>query len=397
MPKLTDKIVKALKPPAKGYALRWDSDVHGFGVRVTAAGSKSFILNYRTHANRIRRLTIAEYPAYSTEVAREVAKEHRHTIDNGGDPLADRKAVREAPTFKDLADAYVEEHLPKKRASSAKTDEDALTKVLLPVLGNLKVADITHDDIDGIHRRITKRGKRYRANRIVALLSKMFALAIKKRWLSDNPAKGIERNQEQKRARYLSVLELDQLSEALAAHPDQRTADAIRLLLFTGARRGEVLSMTWDQIDFETGKWTKPGASTKQKTEHVVPLSAPALQLLAKMRETSDSKYVFPGRGGVGHRTDLKKPWPAICKAAGISGLQVHDLRHSHASMLAGAGYSLPVIGALLGHTQPSTTARYAHLADDRLRKATETVGAIIEGAGTPGAEVVKMREGKLR
>ena len=395
MPKLTDKTVKALRPPARGYALRWDSDVHGFGVRVTAGGSKSFILNYRTHANRIRRLTIAEYPAYSTEVAREVAKKHRHTIDNGGDPLADRKAVREAPTFKDLADAYVEEHLPKKRASSAKTDEDALTKVLLPVLGNLKVADITHDDIDGIHRRITKRGKPYRANRIVALLSKMFALAIKKRWLTDNPAKGIERNQEQKRARYLSVLELDQLSEALAAHPDQRTADAIRLLLFTGARRGEVLSITWDQINFETGKWTKPGASTKQKTEHVVPLSAPALQLLAKMRETSDSKYVFPGRGGVGHRTDLKKPWPAICKAAGISGLRVHDLRHSHASMLAGAGYSLPVIGALLGHTQPSTTARYAHLADDPLRKATETVGAIIEGAGTPGAEVVDIRERK--
>ena len=113
-------------------------------------------------------------------------------------------------------------------------------------------------------------------------------------------------------------------------------AAAVKLLMLTGARRGEVLSMTWDQVDFETGKWTKPGASTKQKTEHVVPLSAPALQLLAKMRETSDSKYVFPGRGGVGHRTDLKKPWPAICKAAGISGLRVHDLRHSHASMLAG-------------------------------------------------------------
>ena len=90
-----------------------------------------------------------------------------------------------------------------------------------------------------------------------------------------------------------------------------------------------------------------------------------------------------------------EKPWPAICKAAGISGLRVHDLRHSHASMLAGAGYSLPVIGALLGHTQPSTTARYAHLADDPLRKATETVGAIIEGAGTPGAEVVDIRERK--
>jgi integrase len=391
MPKLTDKIVKGLRPPAKGYALRWDSDVHGFGVRITAAGHVAFILNYRTRANRIRRLTIGEYPAYSTEVARDVAKEHRHTIDGGGDPLADRKAVREAPTFKNLADAYVEEHLPKKRASSAKTDKDAIDKVLLPALGVIKVVDVTFDNINGIHRRITKRGKPYRANRIVALLSKMFALAIKKRWRADNPAKGIERNQEMKRARYLSVVELDRLSKALAAYPDQHTGNAFRLLLLTGARRGEVLSMTWDQIDFENEKWAKPGATTKQKTEHVVPLSAPALQLLAKMQETSDSKYVFPGRGGVGHRADLKKPWPVICRAAGISGLRVHDLRHSHASMLAGAGYSLPVIGALLGHTQPSTTARYAHLADDPLRKATETVGAIVEGAGKAGAEVLEL------
>jgi integrase len=401
MPKLTDRTVKALKPPAittrisqdgKSYRagkIHWDSDVRGFGCRVTSSGAKSFVLLYRTHTGRLRQITIGKYPAYSTEVARKVAKEHLHIIGKGGDPAADRKAVREAPTFTDLAAFYVDRHWPTKRASSAKIDQQTIDTELLPVLGRRKVSEISFDDIDGIHRKITKRAP-YRANRVVALLSKMFSLAIKKGWRADNPAKGIERNQESKRARYLSNEELIRLTEALAAYPDQHVANAFRLALLTGARRGEILGLTWDQIDFETGTWTKPGATTKQKTEHVVPLSAPALQLLVKMRETSSSKYAFPGRGG-GHRADLKKPWPVICKAAGITGLRVHDLRHGYASFLVSAGLSLPIIGALLGHSQPGTTARYAHLHDDPLRKATETVGAIIEGAGKAGAKVVKL------
>jgi integrase len=162
----------------------------------------------------------------------------------------------------------------------------------------------------------------------------------------------------------------------------------------TGARSGEVLGARWDQFDLEAGTWTKPGATTKQKTEHIVPLSAPARQLLSEQFATKSrgEVYVFPGRGGVGHRVDLKKPWPAICKAAGIKGLRVHDLRHSYASFLASGGQSLQVIGALLGHTQPSTTARYAHLFDDPLRAATETVGAIV--SGVPKADIVPINKG---
>ena len=392
MAKLTERTIKSPTRPAEGYTILWDDEVKGFGVRTTANGAVAFIFNYRTRGGRLRRLTIGDTSEYSVETARKVAKRHRHVVDEGGDPLADRRAERGAPDFKDLADEYINKHLPKKRPSSRKIDEQTLEKVLLPVLGPLKVTEITFDDIDGIHHKISKRAP-YRANRVVALLSKMFSLAIKKRWRGDNPAKGIERNQESKRARYLSNDELSRLTEALAAYPDQHTADAIRLLLLTGARRGEVLSLKWDQIDFEAGTWTKPGATTKQKTEHVVPLSAPALQLLAKMRECSRSDYAFPNRDGSGHRVDLKKPWQAICKAANITGLRVHDLRHSYASFLVSAGLSLPVIGALLGHTQPGTTARYAHLHDDPLRKATERVGAIIEGAGKAGAQVVKLRE----
>ena len=151
--------------------------------------------------------------------------------------------------------------------------------------------------------------------------------------------------------------------------------------------------MRWDQLDLEAGVWTKPGSMTKQKTEHRVPLSAPARQLLVALREATDegAEYVFPGPGATGHRVALKNNWAAICKAARISDARMHDLRHTYASVLASAGLSLPVIGALLGHSQPATTARYSHLFDDPLRAATERAGAIV--TGSKSAEVIALRK----
>jgi integrase len=173
----------------------------------------------------------------------------------------------------------------------------------------------------------------------------------------------------------------------------QQAANIFRLLLLTGARRGEVLSAKWADLDLAAGVWVKPGATTKQKTLHRVPLSAPARQLLADLhRGRGRSEYVFPGRLS-GHRVELKGNWAAIRKATKLNDLHIHDLRHSYASQLVSAGFSLPSIGALLGHTQPATTHRYAHLQDDPLRAATERVGAII--AGKPDAEVVALERVK--
>jgi integrase len=240
-------------------------------------------------------------------------------------------------------------------------------------------AEVRKSDINALHRDLTKAGKPVRANRVLALLSTMFNLAIDEGWLHDNPCKKVKKNPETPRERYLSSDELVRLLDALAAHPDQNEANAVRLLLLTGARRGEVLSMQWDHIDFEKRTWTKPSHHTKQKKLHHVPLSAPALQLLAEMASTptndslpSSSDYVFPGPGKNGHRVDLKKPWASICQAADIEGLRLHDLRHSYASLLVAGGASLPIIGKLLGHTQAATTQRYAHLDVDPLREITE-------------------------
>jgi integrase len=185
----------------------------------------------------------------------------------------------------------------------------------------------------------------------------------------------LHRNPEPKRTRYLSGEELQRLTAVLADHPNRQSANVIRLLLLTGARRGELLNATWDQFDLEGGIWIKPSAHTKQKKEHRVPLSAAAKQLLCDMKaETSESSYVFPGRVPGEPLREIKSFWAGVCRRAGLEDFRIHDLRHTYASILASAGLSLPVIGALLGHTQPNTTARYSHLFDDPLRDATEKV-----------------------
>jgi integrase len=389
--KLTNEIIRGSPAPASGNRIIYDDDIKGFGVRITAAGARAFVLTYWV-AGRQRRYTIGSYPDWPLATARKEAKRLKLELRaNGKDPLARIESERSAPTMADLCQRYTEEHASKNRASS-QVDAAAVVRLfVLPAFGNKKVAEITFADCDGLHRKITRQGKKHRANRVIALLSKAFNLSIRWGWRLDNPCKGIERNAEGKRNRFLNADELARLTAVLAEYEDQQAANILRLLLLTGARRGEVLGARWADLDLAEGVWTKPGATTKQKTEHRVPLSAPALELLTKLQADADddAEFVFPGRLG-GHRVDLKKPWPKVCKAAGLKGVRVHDLRHTYASLLASAGFSLPMIGALLGHTQPSTTHRYAHLFDDPLRQATERVGAII--SGKPSAEMRKLR-----
>jgi site-specific recombinase XerD len=370
----------------RGNRITYDGDekgcVKGFGIRVTKGGACSFVLNYRTRAGRERRYTIGQFPNWSTVAARAEAARLRQRIDLGEDPLAEVQEQREAPTMADLCARFMREHVANRRPSTCRNYQLIIDNDILATGGwrARKVADITFEDVAGLHSRITERAP-YMANRMLAVLSKMFALAIRWRIRTDNPVKGVERNQELKRQRYLTTAEIAALSETLSRWPDQQGADIIRLLMFTGARRNEVLAARWDQIDFETGVWTKPGAMTKQKIEHRVPLSVPARQLLSDIRSRAGgADYVFPGRRGHGHRGNINNEWAKIRKAAGLDSARLHDLRHTYASILASAGQSLPIIGALLGHTQPGTTARYAHLFDDPLRAATERVGAIITG-----------------
>jgi integrase len=404
--RLTDAIAKRLPSPAKDNEVTYDTEVSGFGIRVTAAGSRAFILNYVTKAGRERRYTIGGFPNWSTTAARAKARELRRLIDDGGDPLADIEAERAAPAVVDLIERFEREHLPRLRASSQADYKRIIENHIRPHFGrHLKVAEVRFEDVDRLHRRISAVGHLHRANRVIAVVSKMFSLAVRWGMRTDNPAKGIERNREHHRRRYLSADELARLTKALTEYSDQQPANIIRLLLLTGARRGEVLGMRWAHVDLTAGKWSKPPSSTKQKDHHEVPLSAPARQLLSKIRGGQARKhpkrplgeFVFPGVGDSGHVVNLKRPWRQLCKAAGITGLRIHDLRHSYASQLVSGGASLPLIGALLGHSNATTTHRYAHLFDDPQRAASERVGAIIEAAGKASGENVTPFKGGRR
>ena len=393
---ITQNVIRSLKPPTQGNTVIWDDEVVGFGVRITAGGSIAFVLRYVVNG-RERRFTIGKHPDLSPTAAREEAIRRRGDISRGIDPLANREADRSAPTMADLCERYIERHaIPHKRPSSVADDRSIINRVIKPTFGNRKVVDVTHDDIDLVHQ--SMRATPYQANRTVALLSKMFSLSVFKwKMRTDNPCRGVQQFQEHKRKRYLKPDELQRLVRALAQHRNQQTANAVRLLLLTGARKGELLSANWGQFDLDRGEWVKPSAHTKQRLEHHVPLSAPALALLVAMKANHDKRsepttFLFPSYVGDTPQQELKRFWHSICKTAGISNVRVHDLRHSFASYLASSGASLPLIGEMLGHTQASTTARYAHLLDDPKRKAAKRVGAIIAAAETgKSAEIMSL------
>lgn len=403
MDKLSEKTVAALPIPPKGNKVfyfagdRVQGKVapRGFGVRVTAAGSRAFIMNYRNAEGASKRYTIGSCNDWTVLKAIIEARAVRQRIDRGEDPLANREEIREAPTVGDLIDRYERDHLPRKRESSQRDDKAMIKKIIRPKLANRKVASVQYGDVDRLHQSL--RETPYRANRAIALLSKMFALSIRWGMRPDNPCKGIERFQESKRRRYLSVDEIKRLSATLATYENQQAANVVRLCLLTGCRRGEALGAKWEQLDLDAGVWTKPGATTKQKTEHQAPLSGAAIALLKGVYqeacgddEKPGSEYVFPGRWPTAPLSEIKDEWNDIRTAAKIEDVRLHDLRHTYASILASAGQSLPVIGALLGHSQPATTARYAHLFNDPLKKATDVVGDIVTGAES--AEVIALK-----
>lgn len=387
--RLTDAAVRTAAPPGRGQRFLWDADIKGFALRVTARGSKAFVLDYRSKG-RQRRITIGRYPDWTVMAAREEAKTMKRAVNRGEDPMAERHAEAAAPNMRDLWERYRSDHLLSKAARTQADERSMWERLILPALGTTRVADVTHDEVEALHRHITaQRGTPIRANRTVEVVRKAFNLGIRWGWRVDNPASGVRSNPEHKRTRYLSQQELARLSSALAEHAEEVSANAIRFLMLTGARRGEVLNARWDHFNLEAGVWVKPSAHTKQRREHRVPLSAPALVLLSDLKQKAEGPFVFPGKAPDQPLTDVKRTWVAVCRKANVKDARLHDLRHSFASILVSRGASLPLIGALLGHTQVTTTARYAHLYDEPLREAVDQVGFAIEQREAPNNEPV--------
>ena len=398
--RLTDRFVKSARTGGRKSPIFMDNEVIGFGIQVRETGRKSFTLDY-TFEGRRRRLFIGDFPEWSTVAAREQAKRVKRDVDQGIDPLIVRDERRTAPTIKDLIERYLTEHVSRLGKDSARDRRNMMMTYVLPVWGNRKVIDIRPSDIDQLLAEIAKgRARKHKdktkqkrlkplqpakptpiqANRVGSAIRKMFNLAIRWEIRPDNPASGFIRNPESPRERFLDVDEIGRLSKVLAEHQNQRMADIIRLLMLTGARRGEVINARWEQFDLDRAVWTKPAATTKQRRLHRAPISGAAVQLLRTVRANvpAECPWVFPGDTEGKPVQEIKRFWHDVREQAELKDLRIHDLRHTFASLLVSGGMSLPMIGKLLGHTQVQTTQRYAHLFDDPLRVGLNQVGDML-------------------
>lgn len=367
--RLTEKSVRAIKRPVKGSAWAWDSEVPGLGVRVLASGVRSYVFRWgRGRRGLAGRVTIAQVNALSLELARAEARLLLGARAAGRDPGRERAAARAVPTLAEFSREYLLKHAEKhKRPASVARDRELFRLHLVPALGSRPLDQITRGDVASLHR--AKYEIPTAANHCLALLSHVYTIAH--RWgvyEGANPVAGVVRYPMVKRERYLSASELQRVGAALGTSTG---ANALRLLLLTGARRGEVLGLKWEQLDLKAGL---ARLDTRKAGGLLLTLPAAAVAVLESMLPLEGNPYVFPGdrEGKPMTGNSLSHAWRVLAKGVGLEDVRLHDLRHTFASVLAGRGASLPIIGALLGHSQSQTTARYAHLADGPLRLAAD-------------------------
>ena len=407
---ITKRAVDALRP---GDVV-WDDDVRGFGVRCQRR-DKVYVLKYRFHG-RQRWLSIGKHGSpWTPEKAKNEARKFLGFVADGKDPAEARDDAKKDITVSALCDLYMSEGVATKKASTIATDKGRIKRHIKPLIGKKRCCHVTRTDVDRMMQDIAKgktavdvktgprgraivKGGQGTATKAVTLLGAIFTFAINRGIRTDNPVHGVKTFKAKKHERFLSPVELGRLGEVLAATEvegiNPMAINAIRLLVMTGCRRGEILSLEWKHIDFERSCFRLPDTKIGAR---IIPVGAPVLKLLGKIPQVRGNPYVLPGDTKGKHFVGLPKVWNIIRKRAGLDGVRIHDLRHSFASVGAAGGDSLFMIGKLLGHQQSSTTARYAHLSDDPLKAAADRISGTISAALTgDGGDVVEFSNRKV-
>jgi integrase len=430
--RLTQRAIDGAVPRDKPFIL-YDGELAGFGLRIMPSGFRSWIVEYRPNGGgrgvAKKRMTLGAVGKLTPDQARSQAKTVLANVALGSDPAGIRSVSRATPTVAEFAETFLDEACtpgkikPRTKALYA----DNLRRLAIPQIGSLKLDSVRPADIARLHRRIGNRTPTT-ANNVLVTLSSMFRFGSACGWIPKgaNPVPGAsEKFKTEARERYLSVAELGRLGEVLresetvglpwmlnqnagsdkAKHRPKAdklrvvvspfVTAAIRLLLLTGCRKGEILNLRWSEVDFDRGMLHLADSKTGRKT---VVLNAPALSVLDKLPRTET--FVIAGEGPARARKDITGAWYRIRRAAGLDGgdgrraFRLHDFRHSFASTGVGSGMGLPIVGKLLGHLQPATTARYAHLDADPMRRAVDTIGATISAAmqGSTESRVIPMK-----
>lgn len=374
MARLSKRTLDKLEAQDKDYFV-WDEELPGFGVRIMPTGRKSFLIQYRDSGRRTRRKSLGRYGTVTAEEAKKDARELLSSVARGGNPAEDTLRKRGAPTMAELCDRFLSDYVPSHcKESTAKEYWRCVEIFIKPEIGRVQAQEVQRSHIAELHHK--HRDKPYQANRTLGVLSVMFNQAEVWGLRPDgsNPCRHVKKYEEKKRERYLSPEELAHLGETLIkleqeGVESQSAINAIRLLILTGCRLGEIQMLKWEYIKGNSA--LLPDSKTGAKRVYLGPA---ALEVLSRIEQLPDNPYVITGKLPGSHLSDMQKPWRRIRNVAKLEDVRIHDLRHSFASSAVGMGESLPMIGKLLGHNQVQTTARYAHLADDPLQTAAERI-----------------------
>ena len=397
--RITKTIVDGASPKPKDYFV-WDGELKGFGIKIAKGGRKSYVCKYRIGSGRsapTRRMTIGAHGSpWTVDQARNEARRLLGRVANGEDPAKLKQDVKNQLTVSELCDLYLKQGVATKKPSTVATDKGRIERHIKPLLGLKKVPGVTRADVKlfmqdvangktsadvktGLHGRAIVTGGKGTATRTVGLLGGIFSFAIECGFIEINPVRGIKRFPGKKNHRYLSQQEFVDLGnafrESLGNGVNPQAIAVLKLLIFTGARRGEIETLKWSEVDFDLGYLRLDDSKTGQKS---IPLNAGALGVLTEIFRVDGSAFVFPSQRSNGHYLSTPKVWKDIRIKAGLEGVRIHDFRHSFASVAVSGGASLPMIGAILGQKDSATTQRYAHMQDQPLKNATEAVGSKI-------------------
>ena len=394
---ISKRSVDALKPGVKDIFL-WDTNLKGFGIKTTPSGKKVYFAQYRIGQQKTR-YTIGQHGHITPEQARKEAAQVLGKVAAGKDPNMDKKKSKQALTIADLCDLYMQEGTSHKKETTRYVDKGRIERHIKPLLGKKSIHCLSRSDVEqfmlavavgktatdvktGFRGRAMVSGGKGTANRAIGLLGAILSFAVARNLRQDNPAHGVKKFKEGRRDRFLSQSEIAQmgtaLSEAERNGVNPVAIAVIRMLIFTGCRKSEMLTLEWKHVDFEHCCFRLPDSKTGFK---VVPLGAPSLDLLASLPRVEGNPYVFPGEKLGGHIIGVPRVWGKIRATIGMEDVCLHTLRHSFASLGVGAGLSLQIVGAILGHSSESMTARYGHLSAHPVKNAANRISAIIASA----------------
>ena len=375
--KITSRSVSRFQGEPGKDSYLWDTEVKGFALRVSKSGKRTYIYKFRTPDGRRRNRKLGDASALTAEAARKAVTVWVYSRAQG-EPILNAKAKIQSITVRALCDLYIEDYAKlHKKPKSIEEDIRYIERDIKPALGLKALSEVGAKDIVKLKSSFAKTP--VKANRVLALLSKMFNLAEEweYRQPNTNPTRHIRKFKEEPKARFLKSQELERLEEVmLDAEVNEWTSqpviDAIRVLQMTGARLREVLNMRWDYVDLQAGQIHLPDSKTGRKT---IFLSNKAKSYIGDIQRKPDNPYVFPGQREGSQLINIQKPWRLIRERAKLEGVRIHDLRHTYASLAVAQNLSLPIVGKLLGHKSSKSTERYAHLYTDVMTNAANKVG----------------------